>query len=42
MTYHALRVSIRIFQSFGSALFLEDVIIIENWFIFIGVNHYAL
>lgn len=29
MTYHALRFSIRIFKSFGSAWFLEDVIIIE-------------
>lgn len=24
------------------SLFLGDVIIIENWFIFIGFNHYAL
>lgn len=24
------------------SLFLGDVITIENWFIFIGVNHYAL
>lgn len=39
---YALRFNIRIYKTFIYALFLGDVIIIDNWFIFIGVTHYGL
>lgn len=42
ITYYALRFNIRIYKTFIYALFLGDVIIIDNWFIFIGVTHYGL
>lgn len=42
MTSYALRFSIRIYKYFIHALFLGAVVIIDNWFIFIGVNHYGI
>lgn len=41
ITYYALRFNNRIYKTFIYA-FLGDVIIIDNWFIFIGVTHYGL
>lgn len=40
--YYALIFNIRICKTFIYALFLGDVIITDNWSIFIGVTHFGL
>lgn len=42
MIYYALNFDIRVYKTLICALFLGDVIITDNWFLFIGVNHYGL
>lgn len=42
MTCYALRFDIRIYKTLIYASFLGYVIIMDNWFLFIGVNHHGL